>query len=234
MSDQRGRVRTAPSDKRVRIWFGGVPIVDTVDALYVWENPYYPQYYVPMTAVTDDVLVATSTRTRSPSRGDASHYTVRAGGREAIDAAWSYPDSPLDELRDRVRFDFPAMDAWFEENEEIFVHPRDPATRIQILSSSRHAVVSVGGTIVAESDRPTFLFETHLSRRTYFPRFDVSMDLLVPSTTTSGCPYKGTAVYWSLPGEPDIAWSYPTPLPESERIAGLIAFYDDRVDLRVD
>jgi uncharacterized protein (DUF427 family) len=231
---ERGRVRTSPSDKRVRVWFGGMPIVDTTDAVYVWENPYYPQYYVPLADVADGVLVPTSTRQRSPSRGTASHYTVRSGGREAVDAAWSYADSPLAELRQRVRFDFPAMDAWFEENEQIYVHPRDPATRIQILPSSRHAVVSVGGTVVAETDRPTFLFETHLPRRTYFPRFDVRIDLLVPTTTTSGCPYKGTAVYWSLPDEPDIAWSYPTPLPESERIAGLIAFYDDRVDLRVD
>ena len=238
MTEQRGRVRTEPSHKRVRVAFGGDVIVDTDDALYVWEIPYYPQYYVPLGDVADGVLHPSTTQTRSPSRGTAGHYTVRAGDREAPDAAWRYPDSPIEALRERVRFDWGAMDAWFEEDEEIFVHPRDPSTRVQILPSSRHVTIAVEGVLVADTTRPTFLYETHLPRRTYIPKLDVRMDLLVPTSSSSMCPYKGTARYWSLvtpPGEhPDIVWSYPAPFRESAPIAGLMAFYDTRVDVTVD
>ena len=165
MTDQRGQVRTEASHKRVRIFFGGQQIVDSDDALYVWEGPWYPQYYIPVTDVVDGTLVPSATTTRSPSRGNATHYTVRAGDRDASDAAWTYPDSPLPALRDRIRFDFDAMDAWFEEEEEIFVHPRNPSTRVQILPSSRHVTVEVEGITVAESSRPTLLYETNLPRR---------------------------------------------------------------------
>ncbi|MGH9252672.1 MAG: DUF427 domain-containing protein [Acidimicrobiales bacterium] len=222
----------------MRILLGGELIVDTDDALYVWENPRYPQYYVPMDDVVDGALKPSGTKSRSPSRGVATHYTVQGGGKEAVDGAWSYVDSPIEGLRDRVRFDWGAMDAWIEEDEEIFVHPRDPATRVQILPSSRHAAVAVDGVVVADSTRPSFLYETALPRRTYLPKTDVRMDRLVPTATETGCPYKGRARYWSLmtpQGEhTDIAWSYPTPLRESVAIAGLVAFYDHRVDLSID
>ena len=161
MTEQRGLVRTEPSHKRVRIAFGGDVIVDTDDALYVWEIPYYPQYYIPLGDVADGVLHPSATQTRSPSRGTADHSTVRVGDREAPDAAWRYPDSPIEALRERVRFDWGAMDAWFEEDEEIFVHPRDPSTRVHILPSSRHVTITIDGVLVADttsrrsSTRPT-------------------------------------------------------------------------------
>jgi uncharacterized protein (DUF427 family) len=234
----RGRVHTAPSGKRVRVFLGGVCIVDSHDAQYVWEGPRYPHYYLPLQDFAAGVLERSTTVTRSPSRGTAGHFTVRAGGREAIDAAWSYEDSPLPELRDRVRLDWDAMDAWFEEDEEVFVHPRDPSTRVQILPSSRHVVVAVDGLVVAESCRASFLYETSLPRRTYIPKLDVRMDRLEPTGTTSGCPYKGTATYWTVRTDdarhPDLAWSYPAPLRESASIAGLVAFYDEVVDLTID
>jgi len=238
MSEQRGLVRTAPSHKRVRILLGGEVVVDTDDALYVWENPHYPQYYLPIGDVVAGALKPSGTVTRSPSRGTATHYTVLGGGKEAVDGAWSYLDSPIETLRNRVRFDWAAMDTWFEEDEEIFVHPRDPGTRVQILPSSRHVTVAVHGVVVADSTRPTFLYETGLPRRTYLPKLDVRMDLLVPTPTKTGCPYKGWARYWSLvtpQGEhTDIAWSYPTPFRESGGIAGLVAFYDGKVDVTID
>ncbi|MBV8295362.1 MAG: DUF427 domain-containing protein [Acidimicrobiia bacterium] len=238
MSTARGTVRTEPSHKRVRIFFGGQLIVDTDDALYVWEGPHYPQYYVPLDHVADGALDPSPTTKHSPSRGTASHFHVRANGTKALDAAWSYGDSPFPELRGRVRFEFDAMDAWFEEDEEIFVHPRDPSTRVQILPSSRRATVVVDGVVVAATDHPTLLFETGLRRRTYFSKLDVRMDLLTPTETSSRCPYKGTARYWTVntpAGEHgDLAWSYPSPLRESEQIAGLVAFYDERVDVIVD
>jgi uncharacterized protein (DUF427 family) len=239
MTESRGLVRTEPANRRVRAYLGGAIVVDTIDPLYVWEGPHYPQYYLPLTDVADGVLVPTDTETRSPSRGTASHFTVRAGDREAVDAAWRYADSPLEELRDRVRIDWPAMDAWFEEDEEVFVHPRSPTTRISILPSSRHVVVELDGVVVADSTHPTFLHETGLPTRTYLPKVDVRMDLLVATDTSTRCPYKGTASYWSVVlahGDPheDAVWSYPAPLRESAPIAGLMAFYDTLVDVTVD
>lgn len=233
------RLRTEPSNKRVRAYLGGVCIVDSDDALYVWEGPRYPQYYLPRHDFGDGVLVPSPTVGRpSPSRGTPTMFSVRAGDRTAVDAAWSYDDSPLLPLRGRVRLDWESMDAWFEEDQEVFVHPRDPSTRVQILPTSRHVVVVVDRVVVAESRRPTFLYETGLPRRTYIPKLDVRMELLEPSDTTSRCPYKGTATYWTITTDDarhaDLAWTYPTPLHESANIAGLIAFYDEHVDLSVD
>jgi uncharacterized protein (DUF427 family) len=238
MTERRGLVRTEPSQKRLRILLGGQVVVDTDDALYVWESPRYPQYYVPMKDVAAGALKLSGTKTRSPSRGAATYFTVHGGDKDAVNAAWTYADSPIEALRDRVRFDWEAMDAWFEEDEEIFVHPRDPATRVQILPSSRHVTVAVDGVVIADSTRPTFLHETGLPRRTYLPKLDVRMDLMVATARETGCPYKGKARYWSLltphAEHTDIAWSYPTPLRESAGIAGLVAFYDNRVDLTID
>jgi uncharacterized protein (DUF427 family) len=238
MTDHRGGVRTEPSHKRVRIRFGGVQIVDTTDALYVWEGPWYPQYYVPLADVAAGVLVDPVDGERSPNRGRSTAYTVRAGHDQAVGAAWRYPESEIDVLRERVRFAWDAMDAWFEEDEEIFVHPRNPSTRVQILSSSRHVVVSIDGVVLADTHRPTFLYETNLPRRAYVDPADVRWDVLVPTATTSLCPYKGRATYWSAVSpqttHTDVAWSYPDPVRESAAIAGLVAFYDERVDVAVD
>jgi uncharacterized protein (DUF427 family) len=232
-------LRVERSGKRVRIVFGGRVIVDSRDASYVWENPSYPQYYLPRADVTPGVLEPSPTTKSSTDLGTATYFHVRVGERVAPDAAWTYPDAPLEELRRRIRFAFDAMDAWFEEDEEIFVHPRSPTTRIQILPSSRHVTVSVDGTVVADSHRPVFLYETGLPRRTYFNKLDVRMDLLTPTDTTSRCPYKGTARWWTVEtpaGGPhvDLAWSYPTPTRESQPIAGLVAFYDEKVDVTID
>ncbi|HKA05437.1 MAG TPA: DUF427 domain-containing protein [Acidimicrobiales bacterium] len=235
-STTRGRVRVEPGLKRVRNYLGGELVADSVRSLLVWENPYYPQYYVPL----DDThgLVPTGTTTHSPSRGDAIHYTVKAGGKEAADAAWQYPDSPIEEIRGHVRFDWDALDGWFEEDEEVFVHPRNPYTRVDILPSSRHVRVLVDGEVVAESHHPSLLFETGLPVRYYLPKVDVRMDLLEPTPSVTRCPYKGEASYWSVRAggtlHEDLAWSYRRPLPESIRVAGLVAFYNDRVDLEVD
>jgi uncharacterized protein (DUF427 family) len=217
---------------------GGQVIADTRDALYVWESPHYPQYYFPRHDVTPGALEPTDTITRSPSRGPAQHYTVRGGAQMAVDAAWCHTESPIEVLRDRVRFDWSAMEAWFEEDVEVFVHPRSPYTRIDALVSSQRVRVEVNGIILAESERPTFLFETGLGRRTYLPKLDVHMELLAPTDTVSMCPYKGTARYWSVrAGDEvlsDLAWSYDAPFRESAPIAGLVAFFDEKIDVHVD
>ena len=137
-----------------------------------------------------------------------------------------------------IRLEWDAMDAWFEEDEEVFTHPRDPYTRVDILHSSRHVRIEVDGVTIAESTKPTLLFETGLPPRYYLPKTHVRMDLLSPTGTVTHCPYKGQAEHWSVEaGErihADLAWSYPTPLPESQKIAGLVSFYNERIDLYVD
>jgi uncharacterized protein (DUF427 family) len=235
---RRGRVRIEHGAKRVRAYLGGAVVADTTRPVLVWEVPYYPAYYVPLDDVRAE-LRPDGAGPRSPSRGDASAYTVLAGGRAAEGAALRYEDSPIAELRDLVRLDWHAMDAWFEEDEEVFTHPRDPSTRVDVLASSRHVRIEVAGATVAESSSPRLLFETGLPERFYLPRPHVRLDLLVPSDTVTHCPYKGRAEWWSVRTpdgavHADLAWSYRAPLPESQKIAGLIAFYDEKVDVIVD
>jgi uncharacterized protein (DUF427 family) len=235
---RRGRVRIERGAKRVRAILGGEVVADTTRPALVWEVPYYPAYYVPLADVRAE-LRPDGAGPHSPSRGDASAYTVLAGGRAAAGAALRYEDSPIAELRDLVRLDWHAMDAWFEEDEEVFTHPRDPHTRVDILASSRHVAVEVAGATVAESSSPRLLFETGLPERFYLPKPHVRLDLLVPSDTVTHCPYKGRAEWWSVRTAdgaviPDLAWSYRAPLPESQKIAGLIAFFDEKVDVTVD
>jgi uncharacterized protein (DUF427 family) len=234
---RRGRIRLEPGAKRVRAFLGGEVVADTARPVLVWEVPYYPTYYVPLADVRAE-LWPDGGRVHSPSRGDGRTFSVRAGGREAPGAALRYPASPLHELRDLVRLDWHAMDAWFEEDEEVFTHPRDPYTRVDILASSRHVRVEVGGATIAESTSPRLLFETGLPVRYYLPQTHVRLDLLIPSETVTHCPYKGRAEHWSVQApdgvHADLAWSYGAPLPESQKIAGLIAFYNERVDIHVD
>ncbi|MGQ0824662.1 MAG: DUF427 domain-containing protein [Actinomycetota bacterium] len=238
MSTTRGRVRIEASAKRIRAFLGGVAVVDTTRPVLVWEGASYPAYYFPADDVRMELLQSTATEAQSPSRGVAAHFTIRAGDEQRIDAAWQYRESPIEELRNLVRFDWNAMDSWLEEDEEVFVHPRSPYTRVDILPTSRHVRVEIDGVVFAESAKTRVLFETGLPPRWYLPEDDVRMDLLVPTDQLTGCPYKGRARYWSARVrdriEPNIAWSYPTPLPESERIEGLLAFYDERVDVLLD
>lgn len=236
--DHRGRVRVEETAKWLRSYFGGELVIDTTDAKLVWENPHYPAYYVPLDDVRQDLLTPSERTERSPSRGTARYFNLKAGGREAPDAAWQYEDSPMEALRSLIRFEWSAMDHWFEEDEEVYVHARSPFTRVDILPSSRHVQVQIEGVTVADSVRPRLLFETTLPTRYYLPLTDVRLDLLEPSDKSTHCPYKGTASYWSVRLDdrlvPDIVWTYKTPLPESRMVAGLACFYNEKVDLIVD
>jgi uncharacterized protein (DUF427 family) len=232
-----GRVRTETGRKRVRAYLGGEVVADTRQPVLVWEWPYFPVYYFPAADVQAELVEAGETK-HSPSRGDGQLYHVRVPGTEAKLAALRYPDSPLEDLRGLVRLDWDAMSEWFEEDEPVYTHPRDPYSRVDILASSRHVRVEVDGVTVADSRQPRILFETGLPPRYYVPLTDVRMDLLRSSATQTHCPYKGTASYWSVQaGEQlhtDIVWIYRTPLPESQKVAGLACFYDEKVDVYLD
>ena len=231
-----GRVRVETSQKRVRAFLGGDVVADTVSPLLVWELPYFPTYYFPARDVRA-TLVSAGPGDRSPSKGQAELFDVKVSTATAPGAARTYPTSPIEALREAVRFEWDAMDEWLEEDEPIYTHPRDPYHRIDILASSRRVEVVVEGVTVAESDQPRILFETGLPPRYYLPLTAVRPDLLRPSSTVTHCPYKGAATYWSLQIEdavyPDLIWIYRAPLPESQKIAGLVCFYNEKVDLRI-
>jgi uncharacterized protein (DUF427 family) len=229
-------VFTEPAPKRVRVRFGGEWIADSRRALLLHETGHTPVYYFPRDDVRMDLLRPSEHRTHCPYKGDAAYWHARVGDRVAEDAVWAYPD-PLEEqrvLKDYVAFYWDRMDQWFEEDDEVFVHPKDPYKRIDVLHSSRHVRVMLGGEVVAESHRARLLFETGLPVRYYLPQTDVRLDLLEPSDQITRCPYKGEARYWSVRvGDrvfKDICWSYPYPNPEVARIQGLLCFFNERVE----
>ena len=234
---KRGRVKIANSHKRVRAYLAGQAVVDTLAPVLVWESPYFPTYYLPLADLRAK-LESNGETSHSPSRGDATVYDVVIDGQTAKAAALRYQDSPIEELRDLVRLEWSAMDEWFEEDEPVYIHPRDPYTRVDILASSRHVVVEVDGERVADSHSPRILFETGLPARYYIPFTDVRMDLLRPSDTKTGCPYKGWASYWNVAigdvEHKDIVWGYRSPFPECQKIAGLACFYNEKVDIYLD
>lgn len=230
-------MRTEPSQKRVRAYLGPELVVDSRHPLLVWEKPYYPSYYLPISDVRAQ-LMPTGIVERSPSQVDAEIYDVKTARTIAAGAARRYSTSPIGELRDVVHISWEAMDEWLEEDEPVYTHPRDPYTRVDILASSRHVEIQVDGVPVAESRQPRILFETGLPPRYYLPLADLRLDLLTPSDTQSHCPYKGTASYWHLEvnGQryDDVVWMYRAPLPESQKVAGLAAFYNEKVDVYLD
>ena len=238
MESSSPRVRVETGAKRVRALLAGEMIADTTRVRLVWEKPHYPTYYIPAEDVRTDLLVDTGEVSHSPSRGDARMLSVKVGDREAPSAAQWYADTPVEGLEGTIRLDWPAMDAWFEEDEEVYVHPRDPYKRVDVLQSSRHVRVAVDGYTVADSHQPRILFETGLPPRFYLPKPDVRIDLLSPTPTTTQCPYKGTAQYYAVEvggtAHPDLAWWYPHPTLESAKIAGYLCFYDERVDTYLD
>jgi uncharacterized protein (DUF427 family) len=231
-----GSIRFEPSQKRIRVLLGGELVADTTRALLVWEIPYYPVYFIPAADVRAE-LVPTG-RDRRERFGDAEVLSVKVTTATAEGGARRYPDCPEQALRDYVRFDWQAMSEWLEEDEPVYVHARSPYTRIDILASSRRVRVEIDGVTVADSRSPRILFETGLPPRYYLPLSDLRMDLLRPSPTHTSCPYKGTASYWSVDTghglREDLVWIYRTPLPESQKIAGLACFYNEKVDIFVD
>jgi uncharacterized protein (DUF427 family) len=230
-------VRAEPCEKRVRAYFAGELVFDTIDTQLVWNLPRHAAYFVPMTDLRKELFVP-SDKTEDSSEGPLEYYDIVVGDKIAKDAAWRYPQSNIPELRDRIRFDWYALDNWFEEDEEIFFHPREPDHRVDICPSSRHIEVYVEGVKVADSTHAKILFETNCPTRYYLPLVDVRQDLLRPTDTVTRCPYKGFASYWSIDVDgksyDDVVWSYKNPFYESLPIAGLAAFWNEKLDIYVD
>jgi uncharacterized protein (DUF427 family) len=226
------------SPRRVRAFFDNQVIADSQRVLLVYETKRPPVYWFPIADVRMDLLAR-----KDPVVGATSntvHWHPTSAGKIVENLAWSYadPTGDLGPLTDHIALYWNAIDAWYEEDEQIFVHPRDPYTRVDTVHSSRHVRVVVDGTTVAETNRPVLLFETGLPTRYYISKLDVHTDLLEPTETVTHCPYKGDANYWSLRvGEKiykDFVWVYRRPIPEIPKIENLLCFYNEKVDLYVD
>ncbi|MEV6653201.1 DUF427 domain-containing protein [Streptomyces sp. NPDC051219] len=228
------------SERWVRATKGDVTVVDSRRPLLVWEpGRPVPLYAFPAKDVRTDLLRKTERRAGRRHAGATVFYDLEAGDETIPAAAWTYPG---EELAGHICFEWfgrDVLDHWYEEDEEIFVHPRDPYKRVDALPSTRHVQVEIEGTVVADTHAPVLLFETHLPVRYYIPRKDVRLDLFTPTDARTRCPYKGVATdYWSWAGggdvRPDIAWSYPDPLPAASVIKDRVAFYNESVDIIVD
>jgi uncharacterized protein (DUF427 family) len=227
-----------PVPRRIRAVLAGETVFDTTEARYVWENSAYPQYYIPLTDIRADALVDEQETEETP-RGDVKLFGVRIGEVHRPKAAKVLAAAKVEGLDDTVRFEWSAFDAWYEEDELVFVHPRNPYTRVDNLRSTRTVRVESHGVVLAESSSPVLCFETGLPTRYYLNRTDVDFTKLLESDTVTSCPYKGTTTgYWSAVVEgrahPDVAWTYDFPAREVLPLAGLIAFYNEKVDLFLD
>lgn len=235
MAAARGRIEPAP--RRVRGYLGAELLFDTTAARYVWEFPYYPAYYIPLADVRSEFL-SDENHPQRVQLGPSRLYSVVGAGQTHPSAARVFDadsDSPVAGL---VRFEWDPL-RWFEEDEQIYGHPRNPYARVDALRSHRHVRVELDGVLLADTHSPVLLFETGLPTRYYIDSTDVAFEHLEPTTTQSLCPYKGvTSGYWSVRvGEtlhPDLAWTYHYPLPAVAPIAGLVAFYNEKLDLNVD
>lgn len=218
-------------EKRVRAFSSGELVTDSRSPLLVWEHQHFPGYFF----AASDLKVKLRPNGRGPRSkglGVSEVFDVLVGGRVVPRAARRYPEAMVEDLRGAYALTWSAFDTWMEEDEVVYTHPRSPFVRIDALASSRHVTILLNDAIVAETRRPVVLHETGVVPRYYLPQVDVRMDWLIPTATTSHCPYKGTATYWNLAVDGveliDTAWSYRTPLPESIRIAGLVAFWPEK------
>lgn len=237
-------LRFEPTTKRIRAMLGDDVVLDTRSAVVLWEpRRVVPCYAVPANDVVGILSPAKPAQpwsdmptvlhpgipfSRHSSPGTA--LDVSAGGQSAAGAAFELDDP---DLAGYVAFD-PAAFSWLEENDAVQSHPRDPFHRVDIRHSARHVRVTAEGVALAESSNPVMVFETSLAERIYLPPEDVDWDQLIPTDSVTLCPYKGSASYWRLAGGSgeDVAWSYQEPLPLAAEIAGLVCFYDNRVDVR--
>jgi uncharacterized protein (DUF427 family) len=251
------RLRHEPTRKRVRAELGGEVVVDSTEAVMVWEpHRVIPAYAVPREHVRGELppapagaepaeplgfRLADGTTVLDPSVPFAVHSTdgeplsLSAAGQTREGVAFR-PADP--DLAGHVVLDFDGFDAWYEEDEQIVVHPRDPFHRLDILPSSRHVHVELDGVVLAESARARLLFDGPiLPVRAYLPPDDIRVRLR-PSRTRTRCPHKGEATYWSVDLDGyivhDLAWSYENPLPEAALLAGLVCFFSERADLIFD
>ncbi|KAF3059261.1 hypothetical protein GL218_04597 [Daldinia childiae] len=239
---ENGPVKTLATPRRVRILFNNVYVADTTSAVYVWEHEYYPYYYLPIESFTSNLRSL-------PGNGNPQYWTAALHvGSRTTDRILVFGDAlspsckPLEKM---VRVEFAAADVWFEEDVPIYVHPKDPFRRVDVLHSSRPLEIRVDGHLVAQTNSSYHLYETGLPCRFYVPATAAARDTLRESETTTACPYKGVANYYHVDlgggegGErryDDLVWYYKTPTLECASIAGCLCFYHEKdgVEVKLD
>jgi uncharacterized protein (DUF427 family) len=238
----RSELRHEPLERRVRANLGSETIVDSTRAILVWEpRRVVPSYAVP----AEDIRTEPA---KAPATNGQVAGVLHPGIPFSVHTAAGEPVSVADrvgagfrladeDLAGYVALDFDAFDRWYEEDEPIAGHPRDPYHRIDVRQSARPVRIELDGEVVAETTRARMLFETQLPTRFYLPREDVRVELH-PGTARTYCPFKGHATSWSLDlaghRHEDLGWSYAQPLPEAVAIAGLVAFWDECVEVFLD
>ena len=210
-------LRHAATPKRLRALLDGQTVLDTRDAVLVYE----PRRVVPWYAVPPEDLHLDLTEHEPspvpeslppvlpPHRHDEWHTVPgRSLHLDGYGEVAFRPDEP--DLGGRVIVRWDPFE-WLEEDEPVMGHPRDPFKRIDVLRSDRRVRVEIGNTTVAESSRSLMLIETGLPVRWYVPRADVRSDVFRPSAKQTVCAYKGVASYLSVDGAPEVAWFYSDP-----------------------
>jgi len=217
--------------KRIRVIHAGQVLADSRKAKLVWEHVFYPVYYIPINDV-DEVFFE-----HSGGDSEADTYDIVVNERRSTAAAHLFKHG---DLKGWLKIGFDKVDSWFEEDEEIFVHPKDPYKRVDVLQSSREVRIEIDGVEVAKTNKARLLYETGLPVRTYIPKPDVRLQYLEASDLMSACPYKGVASYYDVKHPKleskleGIVWWYRNPNLECADIKGYIAFYDEKVDTFVD
>ena len=228
-----------PVPHRVRAIFAGETVLDSTNVKMLHETGHLPVYYFPEEDLRADLLEPSEHSTRCPYKGEASYRSIRVGDRVAENAVWAYLD-PIESapfLVGHAALSWDAADEWFVEDEQVFGHPRDPYSRIDVYPTSRRVRVLVDGEVVADSRRAKILFEAALPPRYYLPEEDVRMELLEASSKKTRCAYKGSASYWHVRAggrlHEDLVWTYREPQHDAEPVRGLLAFFNERVDLEI-
>lgn len=228
-----------PFPRRVRATVAGEVVFDTDRGRLLYESNLLPQLYVPWEDVRRDLLTETDHHTTCPFKGEASYWSLTAGGRTLENVVWSYP-TPKESARwlaPYAAFYWDPLDAWYDEEERVYGHLRDPFHRTDVRHSGRLVRVTSGDRLLAESRRALVLSETGMPNRWYLPVDDCEVEALEPSDTRTHCPYKGWAAYYALAGAPetpDVAWSYDDPFGSVVEIEGHLSFYGDQVEVTVD
>jgi uncharacterized protein (DUF427 family) len=225
-----------PLRRRMRVRFGGVWIVDSENVTLLHEPGRYPVAYFPLADVSPDALQASDHITQHGDLGTTAWFTVRAGSESKPRAAWQHTELPdyASELKGRVAFAWPAMDAFYEEDQRIVGHAADPYHRIDIRTTSRHLVVRRGDAVIADTRRPLALYESGFAPRWYVPRADVNEAELTPVEFQTFCPYKGMCSYYDIGDARHAAWSYLDAWPEVAAVAGFISFEPDLAEVSLD
>ena len=225
-----------PLRRRMRVRFGGTWIADSEHVLLLFEPGRYPVAYFPETDISPKTLQRTEYTTRHNDFGLTSWYTVTAGGHSAVRGAWQHIELPnyASQLQGRLAFAWPAMDAFYEEDDRIVGHAADSYHRIDIRQTSRRLVVRYHDRIIADTKRPLVLYESGFAPRWYVARVDIDESVLTAVEKQTFCPYKGICSYYDIGDALSAAWSYREAYPEVGRISDLVSFEPDIISVQLD